>query len=225
MTARTRAPVLLLMALALVLAAPAGAMAAVTVSYWHMNERSGTTMVDSASGINGTLSNVGLGVPAVFSPGYSFNGSSSIATVPHNGYHNVPANTTFTVTSHVRFPAVPSASVVDFDLIRKGLSSTSGGHWKMEIFTNGKAYCLFDGSNASRTINQGPNLADNRWHTIQCIKRSTSLSLVVDGVSYTSNVTIGAINNTSRVAVGAKYGGGGGDWYKGIMDEVSIVLG
>ena len=47
----------------------------------------------------------------------------------------------------------------------------------------------------------------------------------MDGVSYTSNVTIGAINNTSRVAVGAKYGGGGGDWYKGIMDEVSIVLG
>jgi hypothetical protein len=225
MTARRRARVLVLTAAAMALIAPAAAPAATTVSFWHMDETSGSTMVDSASGLNGTLSNVGLGVPAVFSPGYSFNGSSSIATVPHNPYLNVPANTTFTVTSHVRFPAVPSASVVDFDLIRKGLSSTSGGHWKMEIFTNGKAYCLFDGSNASRTINQGPNLADNRWHTIKCIKRPSSLSLVVDGVSYTSNVVIGAINNTSRVAVGAKYGGGGGDWYKGIMDEVSVVLG
>ncbi len=220
-----RARRVLLTAVVLALAAPATGSAAVTVSYWHMNETSGSTMFDSAVGLHGTLTNVGLGVPAVFSPGYSFNGSSSIATVPHNGYHNVPASTTFTVTSHVRFPAVPSASVVDFDLIRKGLSSTSGGHWKMEIFTNGKAYCLFDGANASRTINQGPNLADNRWHTIKCIKRASSLSLVVDGVSYTSNVTIGAINNTSRVAIGAKYGGGGGDWYKGIMDEVSIVLG
>jgi concanavalin A-like lectin/glucanase superfamily protein len=225
MTTRRGARQLLLTAAALVLAAPAAASAAVTVSYWHMNETSGSTMVDSASGLNGTLTNVGLGVPAVFSPGYSFNGSSSIATVPHNGYHNVPANTTFTVTTHVRFPAVPSASVGDFDLIRKGLSSTSGGHWKVEIFTNGKAYCRFDGSNTSKTINDGPNLADNRWHTIQCIKRTSSLSLVVDGVSFTSNVTIGAISNTSRLAVGAKYGGGGGDWYKGIMDEVSIVLG
>jgi Concanavalin A-like lectin/glucanases superfamily len=202
---------------------PAVASAATTVSYWHMNETSGSTMVDSVNHLNGTAQNVTFGVPAVFSPGYSFNGSSSIVTVPSNGFHNVPANTTFTVTVYVRFPSIPSSSVGDFDLIRKGLSSTSGGHWKMEIYGNGKAYCQFRGSSSTITINNGPVLADNKWHGISCIKRTSSLSLVVDGTSYTKSGTIGGISNTARLTVGAK--STGGDWYKGIMDEVSISLG
>ena len=75
-------PAAALTAGAIVLTAPAAASAAVTVSSWHMNETSGTTMFDSgAAGRHGTLTNVGLGAPGVFSPGYSFNGSSSIATV------------------------------------------------------------------------------------------------------------------------------------------------
>ena len=202
------------------LIAPAAAPAATTISSWHMNETSGSTMVDSASGINGTRSNVGIGVPAVFSPGYSFNGSSSIVSVPHNAYHRVPATTTFTVRAHVRFPARPAST---FDVIRKGLTSTSGGYWKMEIYRTGTAHCLFDGSSGYKTLKTGPNLADNRWHTIVCIKRASSVSLVVDGVSYTSNVKIGSITNSAPVSVGAKTGGD--DWYKGLMDEVSITLG
>jgi hypothetical protein len=209
--------------LAALLGPSAVASAATTVSYWHMDERSGSTMVDSASGINGAAKNVTFGVPAVFSPGYSFNGSSSVVTVPSNGFHNVPSNTTFKVTAYVRFPAIPSSSVGDFDLVRKGLSSTTGGHWKMEIFGNGKGYCQFRGSSGTATINQGPVLADNKWHGISCIKRTSSVSLVVDGVSYTTNKTVGSTSNTARLTVGAK--STGGDWYKGIMDEVSIVLG
>jgi hypothetical protein len=218
-----RCIVLLTAALACGVALPSAAQAAVTVSFWHMNETSGSTMVDSVNGFNGTLSHVGLNAPGVFSPGYSFNGSSSVVTVPNTGWHNVPSNQTFTVTVYVRFPAIPSASVGDFDLIRKGLSSTSGGHWKMEIFGNGKGFCQFRGSSGTATINTGPVLADNKWHGLKCIKRNSSVSLVVDGVTYTTNKTVGAISNSARLTVGAK--STGGDWYKGVMDEVSIAFG
>jgi hypothetical protein len=209
--------------LAALLGVPATASAATTVAFWHMNETSGTTMVDSVNGINGTAKDVTFGVPAVFSPGYSFNGSSSVVQVPANGFFNVPSSTTFTVKAYVRFPAIPSTSVGDFDLVRKGLSSTSGGHWKMEIFGNGKAYCQFRGSSTTATINQGPVLADNQWHAISCIKRTSSVSLVVDNQTFTTSKTVGSISNSSRLYVGAK--SSGGDWYKGIMDEVSISLG
>ena len=218
-----RRSIVILPALAALLAVPAAASAATTVSFWHMNETSGSTMVDSVSGLNGTLSHVTTNVPAVFSPGYSFNGSSSIVTVPSSSKHNVPSSTTFTVSVYVRFPAIPSSSVGDFDLIRKGLSSTSGGHWKMEIFGNGKGYCQFRGSSATATINDGPVLADNKWHHIQCIKRTSSVSLVVDNATFTKNTTVGSISNSARLTVGAK--STGGDWYKGVMDEVSISLG
>ena len=207
----------------LLLVFPSAAAAAATVSFWHMNETSGSTMVDSVNGFNGTRSNVQINVPAVFSPGYHFNGSSSVVTVPSTPWHNVPASTTFAASVYVRFPAIPSSSVGDFDLIRKGLSSTSGGHWKMEIFGNGKGYCQFRGASATATINDGPVLADNRWHHIQCIKRSASVSLVVDSATFTKNTTVGSISNTARLTVGAK--STGGDWYKGVMDEVSIALG
>jgi hypothetical protein len=201
---------------------PSAAAAAATVSFWHMDETSGSTMVDSVSGFDGRLRNVRVGVPAHYGRGYRFNGSSSIVTVGHTPRHNVPAATTFTVNALVRFPTAPR-SVGDFDLLRKGLSGTRGGHWKMEIFGNGKGYCQFRGSSGTVTINAGPVLADNRWHRISCVKRRSAVSLVVDGVHYTRRKPVGTIRNAAALTIGAK--SDGGDWYRGVMDEASVVLG
>lgn len=204
------------------LAAPAAARGAVTVSFWHMDETSGSTMVDRVNGANGRLRNVGIGVAAHYGRGYRFNGSSSVVTVPHRRAHNVPSHTTFTVDALVRFPD-PPRTVGDFDLVRKGLSGTDGGHWKMEIFSNGKGYCQFRGSSGTVTVNAGPRLDDDRWHRISCVKRTGSVALVVDGRSYKRRKRVGAISNRASLAVGAK--ASGGDWYRGLMDEVSIKLG
>jgi hypothetical protein len=202
--------------------APSGAAAAATVSFWHMNERSGSTMVDSVGGFHGRARDVTVGVPAHYGLGYRFNGSSSVVRVPHTSRHNVPARTTFTVDALVRFPD-PPRTVGDFDLVRKGLSGTADGHWKMEIFRNARGYCQFRGSSGTVTINTGPRLDDNRWHRISCVKRARSVTLVVDGRRYTRRQRIGAIGNRAPLAVGAK--ASGGDWYRGLMDEVSIKLG
>ena len=141
-----------------------------------MDETSGSTMVDSVNGFNGRLRNVGIGVPAHYGRGYRFNGSSSIVTVPAPPRHNVPSTTTFTVNALVRFPAPPT-SVGDFDLVRKGAHrAADGGHWKMEIFGNGKGYCQFRGSSGTVTVNAGPVLADGRWHRITCVKRAAGAS-------------------------------------------------
>jgi hypothetical protein len=59
-------------------------------------------------------------------------------------------------------------------------------------------------------------------HTIRCVVRPTSVSLVVDGTTVlTKAVTIGAITNSSRFTMGAK--STGGDWFKGLLDEVSVL--
>lgn len=187
-----------------------------------MDERSGSTMVDTVSGFDGRLRNVGIGVLAHYGRGYRFNGSSSIVTVRHTPRHDVPASRTFTVNVLVRFPAAPR-SVGDFDLVRKGLSGTSGGHWKVEIFSNGRGYCQFRGSSGTVTITAGPVLADNRWHRVTCVKRTSSVSLVVDGVTYTRRRRVGAIRNAAALTIGAK--ASGGDWYRGLMDEVNVVIG
>jgi hypothetical protein len=223
-----------LLAAALSLPALPAAASAGTVAWWPMDETSGATMIDSSgAGNNGTLTNVALGQPGLQGRAYGFNGTSSIVKVPSRDSLNpdpaAGSPATFTVTAHVAFTVVPSAAVGDYDLIRKGISSTTGGYWKMEIYANssrtqGQAMCQMKGSQGTTgTFTAGPNLADGRWHTIQCVKRATSVSVVVDNVTYTKNVTVGRIANTAKLTVGAK--NGGGDWFNGRMDEVGITTG
>ncbi|HEY8619534.1 MAG TPA: LamG-like jellyroll fold domain-containing protein [Dermatophilaceae bacterium] len=195
------------------------------VGLWHMDELSGTTMSDSSGhGNNGTLSHVTVGVPGFTKTGYSFNGSSSIATVPSSTSLN-PGTQNFSLIVHVKFTVLPG-SVGDYDVIRKGLSSTPGGDYKMEILSTGKASCHWKGSSGS-TPDTKPglaNLADGKWHTVTCSKAATSEQLFVDGVSqWTQTVTIGSISNTAPLTIGAK--SSGGDWYKGKMDQVSVSVG
>jgi hypothetical protein len=79
--------------------------------------------------------------------------------------------------------------VGDYDLVRKGLSSSAGGEYKAEILprknnTRAKALCLFkDSANTVGQIVNGPNLADGAWHTVGCTKTSTSVQLKVDGTT------------------------------------------
>jgi hypothetical protein len=206
----------------LALALPSAASASI-VSLWHMDETSGTTMRDSVGPNNGTLTSVALGQPGFLNGAFGFNGASSIVKVPNNP-SLIPGADDFTVTVHVKFSAVPSPAIGDYDLIRRGLSSTTGGDWKLEILrrdngTTAKASCHASGSVSARTNTNGPNLADNAWHTITCVKRAASLTLQVDGATYPKAATIGSITNTSQLTVGAK---STGDWYGGLMDEVSF---
>lgn len=211
---------------ALLVALPAQAEAATTSALWSMENTA--TMVDSSgNGNNGTVAAI-TGVPGSPGQGYRFNGTSSMVTVP-DAPELDPGTSTLTVTAKVKFTVVPNSAVGDYDLVRKGLSSTSGGEYKMEILPNsahtaGSAFCLFkDGNKKVASIRDSRNIADGAWHTISCTKTSTSVQVVVDGATKSAKATLGSISNSAGVTVGAKPGGG--DQYRGDMDEVSIKRG
>jgi concanavalin A-like lectin/glucanase superfamily protein len=222
--------------LLVLLSTPAQA-AGVTVAQWHMDEPSGSTMLDgSGNGNDGAISNVALsqpgdpGVPSVF--GYGFNGTNSIVTVPDAGSLD-PGSQAFSFTVHVNFTALPPTDG-DYDLIRKGLASTKGGDYKLEIYNRlaggrhvGRASCRYhgvrsDGSKSSVLIQNG-KVADGNWHTITCVKLDQQINMIIDGTKYTKSVgTIGSISNSAPLTVGAKVGLE--DQYDGLMDEVSICV-
>jgi Concanavalin A-like lectin/glucanases superfamily len=207
------------------LAAPSIASAA-TVSLWHMDETSATTMVDSAGSNNGTLHNVALGQAGASGSAYGFNGSSSVVTAPSSSSLN-PGTSPFWMSVQVKFTGTPTAAIGgDYDLIRKGLSGTSGGFYKMELLPTGsgvRAHCSMEGSVTSRSLTAGPDLRDGQWHTVQCLKDDTSISVVVDGVKSSTTVGLGSFGNNASLAVGAK--AEGGDWYEGLLDEASFGTG
>jgi hypothetical protein len=202
------------------------AQAATTGALWKMEQK--PLLDSSGNGNNGTASAGITIVPGRVGNGYGFNGRNSVASVPDKPSLD-PGTATLRITASVRFSVAPPPSVVDYDLVRKGLSGTAGGTWKMEIFPPqpggpGTAYCQFqDANKKSASIRDTRNLADGQWHTITCLKTATAISVIVDGVTRSRAAALGSISNSNAVTIGAKPGGG--DRYLGHMDEVSIQIG
>ena len=195
-------------------------------AFWQMEDPN-QLLDSSGNNNNGTTTNISAAVPGFVGNGYHFNGSSSIVTVPSSDSLN-PGSANITLTVPVKFTQPPSTAVGDYDLIRKGLSTSAGGDYKMEILprnnhTKAKAFCFFkDSSKTVGKIVNGPNLADGAWHTVSCTKTPTSVELTVDGTTYTQAASLGSISNTDSVTIGAQ--SRSADWYVGDMDEVQIDI-
>jgi hypothetical protein len=197
---------------------------------WAMDEAPGTgTMFDSGSpATDGNWINIQAGVPGTSGTAYRFDGTSRVS-VPDAASLD-PGTDTFTVSAKVKFSTMPTdANGGDFDLIRKGLGSTSGGYWKIEAYPNSahtkaSGLCQMKGSAGHIKITGAPvSLNNNQWHTLTCAKTGSSVTLTVDGTNYRKTVTIGSIANGDPLTVGADRTGD--DAYIGDMDEVSYAIG
>ena len=212
---------------AMVLGAAGPADAAVTTrALWNME--STASMIDSSGNGNTGATTAITPAPGVSGQAYRFNGTTSSVRVPSSASLN-PGSGALTVTAKLRFAFVPSSAVGDYDIVRKGLAASSGGEYKMEILPNatrtaGNAFCLFkDASGTVASIRDTRNLADGAWHTVSCVKSAGAVKVVVDGVTKSKAAALGPISNTASLTVGAK--AGGGDFYRGDMDEVTITAG
>jgi hypothetical protein len=199
------------------------AQAATVVASWSMNDTGGTMADSSGRGHTGTLQNVTVGQPGMSGTAYGFTKKPSYVTVPSSADFS-PGTGNFRFTLSVRFGAPPSGSVADFDLLRRGLSSTAGGDYKAEILSSGRAFCLYRGTAGAVSLGAGPSLADNRWHTITCARVGESVVLSVDASSWSKAGKIGSITNSASVFIGAK-NSAGEDQYTGLMDAVSVTKG
>lgn len=188
---------------------------------WHMDDAS--VMTDgSGNGNDGDPTDIKLSSPGFGGSGsaYAFNGTSSYVIVPHDA-SLTPGSADVSMTVHVKFSTVPDDTVGDYDLLRKKQGAVQ---YKMEILRGGRPYCIFGGDVGKRGLIMRRNLADGAWHTFTCTKTASTISMTVDGATKTRTVTIGAISPTANVIIGGKEGSSG-DWYAGLMDEVSVTIG
>lgn len=202
------------------LALPANA--ALTVrALWNMDSL--PTMVDSAGGDNnGTTSNITL-----VSGAYSFNGTSSVATSPDRPNLN-PGTTDIRLTARISTTSVPRSSSQTYDVVRKGLTTSSGGYYKLEIrrSSTGLAVPACHFKDSSGRIGEAVStvgLANRGFVTVACTKTSSGVTVNVAGQEVTAHRKLGSISNTAPVYVGAK--GNGTDWFPGLMDFVKIEIG
>jgi Concanavalin A-like lectin/glucanases superfamily len=192
-----------------------------TVALWHMNEKSGITMLDfgTAPANNGTITNLTLGVPGVTSTGYGF--SKGYVTVPNHSSLN-PGSSNITVAISANPSALPLTG--DYDVIRKGESP--GQQYKMEIMPSGALLCGFRGSiQLAIVLSTKLILPNTGYHSLKCVKTTYQIKAIVDGVATSFNQKVGSISNSAPVVIGAHGGGTINDYYKGSLDEASITIG
>jgi hypothetical protein len=185
---------------------------------WHMDETSGSSMIDSVGGHNGSLHSVSTGQPGFLGNAYGFSGSGYVS-VPSSGALN-PGSAAVTIAIHLKTTQRPPPE--DWDLIRKGIAGDPG-EYKVEYYPDGRAACGFGGSSGHVELKAGPVLSDGQWHSIQCSKSSSGIRLVVDGQSFSKSGGIGSISNSAPVVVASR--AGSSEFFRGSLDEASISIG
>lgn len=187
-----------------------------------MDEPSGTTtVVDSVGGHDGRATDVVFGEPGYQGSAYRFNGTTSIVRVPH-GDGLDPGTGAFAFGGWVNFNELPPERT--WDVLRKGVTGTAGGNYKLELFTgNGtaRARCVWkDGQGTSISVVRGSNLHDGGWHELTCRRNGSTFSLTVDSATSSNTASLGSIANTAELTIGAK--ATDSDVFKGRIDEAWV---
>jgi hypothetical protein len=201
-------------------------------AHWLLDEVASPTAFDSSgNGNDGTnYSVVGDG------DGYRFNGVDSRVIVPTSGTLN-PGSADFSWGVTLSMTEPPSPVGETYDVLRKGLATTKGGDYKIEVKNvNGKALarCVAktvrnDGTKVLAAIQGTTTLADSLRHAVTCTKTSTSITLQVDSLgprSKTVSGGLGSVSNTANLALGAKAESTaltGFDWFEGMIFDAWVA--
>ena len=163
-----------------------------------------------------------LGVPGWRDTAYSFDQPNSWIQIPSSPELN-PGERDFLVSAWVNFTVPPSANET-YDIIRKGLSYTVSGEFKLEIFPGGAVKCSAkDSTGYEVSITGGTiDVANGKWHKVACARTGSSWSVIVDGSLRSKASSLGSVGNTMPIALGSKYGLE--DAPQGRVDEVRFVI-
>jgi hypothetical protein len=199
--------------------------------HWRLDETHGKIAHDSSGHHhNGTNFHVRKDGAA-----YTFNGKSSRVIVPNAASLNPRGHDfSFRVTLSMTHP--PAARET-YDVLRKGLATTKGGDYKLEVENvKGKAiaHCvvrsvLKDGTRVPAAIEGTTDLADGEFHVVACKKTSTGLTIKVDsGPARTKmiKVGLGSVSNRNKLGLGAKAEKTtttGFDWFHGVIANAWVA--
>ncbi len=191
---------------------------------WSLNETNGAVAHDSSGlGHHGQIYSAQLGEPGKLGLAYGFGANQARIEVPTHPDLN-PGSRDFSFSAYLNFSEVPGVGQT-YDVVRKGLSFTAGGEYKLEIVHSGSARCIAkDGSGLTARIPaRTTSLADGRWHRIGCRLVGSTWSVLVDGQARSRTVPLKKIDNVAALSIGSKYGQQDGT--PGRIDEVQLTIG
>ena len=154
---------------------------------------------------------------------YSFDYPGSWIQVPSEPALN-PYNKDFLFSAWVNFTENPEGRQTA-DILRKGVSFSVGGVYKLELIAGGRVRCSAKGARSVKSYRVlGPeiSLAENQWHYIACARAGSTWSVIVDDTVSSETANLGSIRNTMPLSIGSKYGLE--DVPKGKVDEATLII-
>ncbi|OJF14051.1 hypothetical protein BG844_11880 [Couchioplanes caeruleus subsp. caeruleus] len=114
------------------------------------------------------------------------------------------------------------------NIVQKGYSSTSS-QYKLQIDgAAGNPSCVFHGAGTGLKIARSSvSVADGSWHTVECRRTPTALTVLVDG-AVRGNRAISArlsVANNRPLSIGGKGAYADNDQFHGIIDDVWVRIG
>ncbi len=191
---------------------------------WALDESTGSVAHDSSGhGHHGQIYSAQLGQLGKVGQAFAFGVDQARIEVPTHADLN-PGRRDFAFSAYVNFSDAPGAGET-YDIVRKGLSFTAGGEYKLEIVHSGSARCIAKDSTGltARVPARTTSLADGRWHRIGCTLVGSTWSVVVDGQTRSTSVRLKKVSNVSALSIGSKYGQQDGT--PGRIDEVQLTVG
>lgn len=163
-----------------------------------------------------------VGLPGFRGTAYSFRRDGSWIQVPANAVLN-PGRHDFRMSAWVNFRVAPGEGET-YDVIRKGVSFTAGGEFKLEIAEGGRVHCSAKGSTGrvGQVFTNTVAIADGRWHRITCARVGGTWRVIVDGHVTSVRVRLGFLENGTPMSIGSKYGRE--DGFPGRIDEVRYAV-
>ena len=116
------------------------------------------------------------------------------------------------------------------NVLQKGYSAAAGGQYKLQIDGRaGRPSCAIVGTGRSRIhlAQSAVSVSDGAWHTIECRRDATTLTILVDGVPQGSTTIPAdvAVSNTAPLRIGGKGAYRDNDQFQGSLDDVWVSKG
>lgn len=165
-----------------------------------------------------------MGLPGHQGTSYGIRRLGSWIEVPSDPELN-PGDRNFRFSAWVNIRSTPHSHGGSYDIIRKGLSYTPTGEYKLEIIHGGRVRCTAKDATGhwSRTITWDREVTDGRWHLIGCARTGDEWTAFADRKVFSRHTRLQSIGNDMPLSIGSKYGDE--DVPTGRIDDIRLRIG
>ncbi|HOV30015.1 MAG TPA: LamG domain-containing protein, partial [Candidatus Dojkabacteria bacterium] len=187
------------------------------VSYWNMDETSGTSVKDSIGINNGTATGTTI-VDGKVNKGRSFNGTSDYVVIPSSTTLNL-STTDFTLEAWINTSKVTAFG----EIIGKGINTD----YEIMVTDTGKIRFLVGDGGSIKEFDSTTTLQVGKWYHIVGVKTgsNTTGKIYINGMLDSTSTSFGDTatgNSSNSLLIGARSTGTPQLYFTGIIDEAKI---